>query len=192
MRAVDRVLAVARTAGGVVVGERMPDPVESGSRTAIVCDPDGVRVQIVEGDRTRIACVVVACTDLDSAFGYYRDVMGLRPEDVPAAIDGSMRDARLTDPRSAVAVHLVHSRGHDRARRRAANDLGLFRMAWSTDDCARDEAIVRAAGSVPFAPTGRLSVGDDLPLLEVLFWPGPSGECLELIEATSESGRLSA
>src|SRR5262249_26449599 len=75
---------------------------------------------------------------------------------------------------------------------RRANELGLFRMAWSTDDCARDEAIVRAAGSQPFAPTGSLSVGDDLPRLQVLFWPGPSGECLELIEVTTRSGVLDA
>ena len=57
-------------------------------------------------------------------------------------------------------------------------------MAWSTDDCARDEAAIRAAGSRPFAPTGELSVGDHLPLLLVLFWPGPDGECLELIQVT--------
>jgi hypothetical protein len=33
-------------------------------------------------------------------------------------------------------------------------------------------------------------VGDELPLLRVLFWPGPDGECLELIEVTSASGAL--
>ena len=77
-------------------------------------------------------------------------------------------------------------------RVRGANELGLFRMAWSTADCAGDEAIVRAAGSVPFAPTGTLSVGEEIPLLLVLFWPGPNGECLELIELTDRSGSLSA
>ena len=42
-----------------------------------------------------------------------------------------------------------------------------------------------------FASTATLSVGDDLPLLEVLFWPGPDGECLELIQLTDRSGSLS-
>jgi hypothetical protein len=65
-------------------------------------------------------------------------------------------------------------------------------MAWSTTDCFGDEAILRAAGSTPFAPTGELSVGDDLPLLRVLFWPGPNGECLEVIEVTDRSGSLSS
>jgi catechol 2,3-dioxygenase-like lactoylglutathione lyase family enzyme len=63
---------------------------------------------------------------------------------------------------------------------------GLFRMACSTDDCRRDEAVLRAAGCAPFAPTSPLSVGDDLPLLRVLFWPGPDGECLELIEVIDD------
>ena len=94
--------------------------------------------------------------------------------------------AMLRDPGSKFMVELIEwidplpAPGTDRIRR--ANDIGLFRMAWSTSDCHGDEAIVRAAGSVPFAPTGTLSVGDHLPLLYVLFWPGPTGECLELIE----------
>ena len=77
-------------------------------------------------------------------------------------------------------------------RVRRANELGIFRMAWSTGDCAADEAVVRAAGSEPLAPTGTLSVGEDMPLLLVLFWPGPNGECLELIEVTDRPGSLEA
>jgi len=61
-------------------------------------------------------------------------------------------------------------------------------MAWSTDDCRRDEGVLRAAGSEPFAATSELSVGDDLPLLRVLFWRGPDGECLELIEVAGDGG----
>ena len=192
----DRVLAAAREAGGTVAVGPEPDPVEVGSRTAIVCDPDGVRVQIVEGDGTRLPRVVITCTDLDAAFAYYRDVMGLRPEDEPDTADARTRRARLADPGSPFAVELVQwldpPPGTPDARVRAANELGIFRMAWSTDDCARDEAVLRASGSAPFAPTASLSVGDDLPRLHVLFWPGPSGECLELIEVTTESGRLNA
>jgi hypothetical protein len=96
------------------------------------------------------------------------------------------RSAMMRDRGSKFMVELVEwldplpAPGTDRVR--AANDVGLFRMAFSTRDCHGDEAVVRAAGSVPFAPTGTLSVGDHLPLLYVLFWPGPNGECLELIE----------
>ena len=111
------------------------------------------------------------------------------------AADGRVRTVRLEDAGSLFAVTLVEwlDPPVDPAsvRVRGANELGLFRMAWSTDDCARDEAIVRAAGSEPFAPTASLSVSDDIPLLEVLFWPGPDGECLELIQVTDRSGVLS-
>jgi hypothetical protein len=107
-----------------------------------------------------------------------------------------VRRARLQDPGSPFVVELVQwldpPPGAAGAHVRSANEIGLFRMAWSTDDCLRDEAIVRASGSEPFAPTESLSVGDDLPRLQVLFWPGPSGECLELIEVTTASGVLSA
>jgi catechol 2,3-dioxygenase-like lactoylglutathione lyase family enzyme len=176
----DRALAGAEAAGGRIDVDRAAD-------AAIVRDPDGVGVQLVVGDATRLARVVVTCTDLDAAFAYYRDVMGLRADPGDAC--------RLDDPGSPFAVELVQCidppAGAAPTSRRVANELGLFRMAWSTDDCERDEAILRAAGSVPFAPTGSLSVGDDLPRLQVLFWPGPSGECLELIQVTTESGRLS-
>jgi catechol 2,3-dioxygenase-like lactoylglutathione lyase family enzyme len=201
----DGALAAARTAGGVAVGGPAPDPVEPASRTAMVRDPDGVRVQLLEGDGTRLARVVITCTDLDGAFAYYRDVLGLLPDGDPVsghepaalhglAADASVRRARLQDPGSPFAVELVQwtPPGVAEVHVRTANELGLFRMAWSTDDCLRDEAVVRAAGSVPFAPTGSLSVGDDLPRLQVLFWPGPSGECLELIEVTTASGVLTA
>ena len=203
----DRVLAAISAAGGAVVGGPVPDPVDLALRTAMVCDPDGVRAQLVEGNSTTLARVVITCTDLERAFAYYRDVMGLLPEGAavnghePAALhgltaDAAVRRARMRDGGSPFVVELVQwldaPPGAANAHVRAANELGLFRMAWSTDDCARDEAIVRATGSLPFAPTGSLSVGDDLPRLHVLFWPGPSDECLELIEVTTASGALSA
>jgi hypothetical protein len=128
---------------------------------------------------------------------YYRDVMGLDVLRVVDAVrqsgalygldhDVECRSAMLRDRGSKFMVELIEwidplpAPGTDRVRR--ANDIGLFRMAWSTTDCHGDEAVVRAAGSEPFAPTGTLSVGDHLPLLYVLFWPGPNGECLELIQ----------
>jgi catechol 2,3-dioxygenase-like lactoylglutathione lyase family enzyme len=184
----DSVLAAVPAAGGTVSSGRSAD-------TATVCDPDGVRVQLVAGDRTRLARVVVTCSDLDVACAYYRDVMGLRADD-EIVTDAVTRRVRLADTGSPFVVELVQwldpPSGAAPTSSRVANELGLFRMAWSTDDCARDEAILRASGSAPFAPTGSLSVGDDLPRLRVLFWPGPSGECLELIQLTTESGRLSA
>jgi catechol 2,3-dioxygenase-like lactoylglutathione lyase family enzyme len=203
----DVALDAAAAAGGTIAGGPVAGHGDSGPRTVMLHDPDGVPVQVFEGDRVSIAQVIVNCVDVEAALTYYRDVMGLQPAgevreiDQPAAIhgldaDGRVRVARLADPGSRFAVTLVEWLDPEvdpaSVRVRAANELGLFRMAWSTDDCERDEAVVRAAGSVPFAPTASLSVGDDLPWLRVLFWPGPNGECLELIQITDEPGVLPA
>ena len=192
-------------AGGTLIGG--PIEVDAGPerpRLAMVLDPDGIPVQLLQADKTSIAQVVVNCADLDESVAYYRDVMGLKPVFEPTEMewtkdlfggetDKHIRGATLADEGSVFTVALVQwldpapTAG---ARVRGANELGIFRMAWSTTDCAADEAVLRAAGSTPFVPTEELSVGDDLPLLLVLFWPGPNGECLELIETTDRSGVL--
>lgn len=195
----------AVAAGGVLVGG--PVEVEAGPDRpvlAMMLDPDGVPVQLLAADRTSIAQVVINCADLGASLEYYCDVMGLSAQHAPSemrwthelfgtAADIDVRAAILTDGGSVFTVALVQwldpAPGAG-VRVRAANELGLFRMAWSTSDCTADEAIVRAAGSTPLAPSAELSVGDDLPLLKVLFWPGPNGECLEVIEVTDRSGAL--
>ncbi len=192
-------------AGGALVGG--PIEVDAGPerpRLAMVLDPDGIPVQLLQSDKTSIAQVVVNCVDLDASVAYYRDVMGLKLVFEPTEMEWTkdlfggetnkhIRGAILADEGSVFTVALVQwldPAPSTAARVRGANELGIFRMAWSTTDCAADEAVIRAAGSVPFVPTEELSVGDDLPLLLVLFWPGPNGECLELIETTNRSGAL--
>jgi len=198
---IDRAVA----AGGTLVGG--PVEVEAGPerpRLAMVLDPDGVPVQLLQSDKTSIAQVVVNCADIEESIAYYRDVMGLKPIFEPTEMewtkdlfggetDKRVRGAILADAGSVFTVALIQwldPAPKTAVRVRGANELGIFRMAWSTTDCAADEAVVRAAGSTPFVPTEELSVGDDLPLLLVLFWPGPNGECLELIETTNRSGAL--
>jgi len=187
-----------RDAGVTIVGGPIDMDLGNGSTIAMamVNDPDGVPLQLIGGRDTRISHVVVNTRDLDVSVAYYRDVMGLdvlrtvgavRQSGALYGLDGEMecRSAMLRDRGSKFMVELVEWLDPLPAtgtRVRSANDVGLFRMAFSTKDCHGDEAIVRAAGSVPFAPTGTLSVGDHLPLLYVLFWPGPNGECLELIQ----------
>ena len=192
-------VARLRDAGVTIVGGPIDMDLGNGSSIAMamVNDPDGVPLQLIGGRDTRISHVVGNTRDLDAAVAYYRDVMGLDVLRTGGAVRQSgalygldieveCRSAMMRDRGSKFMVELVEwldplpAPGTDRVR--AANDVGLFRMAFSTTDCHGDEAVVRAAGSVPFAPTGTLSVGDHLPLLYVLFWPGPNGECLELIQ----------
>jgi catechol 2,3-dioxygenase-like lactoylglutathione lyase family enzyme len=196
-----------RDAAVTIVGGPIEMDLGNGSTLsmAIVLDPDNVPVQLISGKDIRISHVVVNCRSLGDSLAYYRDVMGMAVlRETPAVrqpgtlygwdTETEVRSALLRDPGSKYMVELVEwiepLPSPDATGLRQANDLGLFRMAWSTDDCVRDEAVIRAAGSVPFAPTGELSVGDELPLLHVLFWPGPDGECLELIEVTTRSGKL--
>jgi len=202
-------LAAALAAGGSLVGGPVVGDHGGGEaiRAAMVRDPDGTAVVLVWGPDARITRVVVNTANLGAAVAYYRDLCGLavlgtwddvhRPGEL-YGLDGrvELRVADLVDVGAGFTVTLVQwvtpfaSVTSDR-RVRAPNELGLYRLAWATDDCSRDEVTVRAAGGVPFAPTAELSVGDDLPLLKVLFWPGPEGECLELIEVTEDSGALS-
>lgn len=201
----DATVTAAVERGGSVVGG--PIAVDAGGATmriAMLRDPDGVPVQLVEGASNRILHVVVNCPDIDESLAYYRDVLGLGPMGPVEQMtwkgslfgredDIEVRGAVVSDAGSTFAVALVQwldPAPVGPVRVRAANEIGLFRMAWSTADCAGDEAVIRAAGSVPLAPTGPLSVGEEIPLLLVLFWPGPAGECLELIELTDRSGSL--
>jgi catechol 2,3-dioxygenase-like lactoylglutathione lyase family enzyme len=192
-------IARLRHAGVTIVGGPVDMDLGNGSSIAMamVLDPDGVPLQLIGGRDTRISHVVVNTRDLDASVAYYRDVMGLDVMRIVGAVrqsgelyglDGDVecRSAMMRDRGSKFMVELIEwidpvpAPGSDRVR--TANEVGLFRMAFSTTDCHGDEAIVRAAGSLPFAPTGTLSVGDHLPLLYVLFWSGPNGECLELIQ----------
>ena len=202
---IDATVARAVATGGTLIaGPCDVDGEDDQPRVATILDPDGVPVGLFEGDRTSIAQVVVNCSDIDESLNYYRDVMGLtplqqvtemmRPGDLYGRdTDVNLRSVLLSDGGSVFTVSLVQwldPAPVSAVRVRGANELGLFRMAWSTTDCTADEAVIRAAGSSPFVPTEELSVGDDLPLLLVLFWPGPNGECLELIETTDRSGAL--
>lgn len=202
---IDATIDSAVAAGGTLIaGPRDVDGGDIHPRVAMMLDPDGVAVGLFQGEKTSIAQVVVNCADIEESLSYYRDVMGLAPlQEITEMVwpgdlygletDVTVRAVLLADEGSVFTVALVEwldpapTAG---ARVRGANELGIFRMAWSTTDCAADEAVLRSAGSTPFVPTEELSVGDDLPLLLVLFWPGPNGECLELIETTDRSGAL--
>ena len=121
--------------------------VEATSDGLIVLDPDGITVHVVAGSDRRISRVTINCRDLYRSVAYYRDVVGLTLGAGPATA-GSRRAAVFSDPGSGFEVELVHfvEPPMPPVRARRANDVGLFRMAMSTNDCAGDETIVRAGG----------------------------------------------
>jgi len=146
----------------------------SASGRGVHTDPDGTRVELVGGDRTGLAGIVVNCTDAARTRHHYADVCGLTV----------VRDDLLQDPATGFAVELVEHPAPDGAPApRQANDLGIFRMAWITDDIDRDHAALLDAGVQPVSVPAALAMGPGLPAVRALFWRDPDGACLELIQS---------
>ena len=188
-----------RRAGADVWSE--PIDIEGAGRTTrrFICgDPDGTQLEFLTGPDTRLSHITVNCTDLDRSARYYGDVIGLTPlTTLPATQEPALRynqggrdtverrGALLQDPASGFIVELVEWLDPvpqvDAVRR--ANDLGIFRMAWLTDDIDADYDLLDEAGVECYAPPASLAMGPGLPTVRALFWNDPDGACLELIES---------
>ena len=119
------------------------------------CDPDGTPVDLVAGASPRVAGLVVGCSDLSASTAFYAEVLGL----------GQVGAATFCDDRGpdVFAVELVP--GVSPARPRAANDLGIYRLAFITDDLDRGYRALLAAGVRPYPPPAALEMGPGLPSL---------------------------
>ena len=137
-------------------------------------DPDGTAIEIVPGERARVAGVVIGCSDFMRSVAFYRDVVGLQ-------IDGP---GELCDVRGAdvFQVELVPA---PPTSPRVANELGMYRMALYTEDIDREDAALRAAGVEPYSPPAALEMGPGVPPLRALFFPDPDGTTLEYIELST-------
>ena len=184
--------------GGKIVADAHPVDLGNGSTLdmAMVTDPDGVQVELIAGRDVRFSHVIMHVSSRDRSVAYYRDVVGmevLRESDVitqPGQLYGwdhdvSLKATLMRDRGSKALLDVVEwvDPAPTPARPQRANQLGLYRMAWATTDLDGARGELEAAGAeVRYAD--RLSVGAGLPLLRVLCWDGPDGECLELIEMT--------
>jgi catechol 2,3-dioxygenase-like lactoylglutathione lyase family enzyme len=170
---------------------------------AFVCtDPDGIFVEFVtrRSDQagSQLSWVTVNCSNLDRSLEFYVDVMGfthgarfaLGPSDgAPLRLgpEAEFEMAYIDDPRhaGAFALDLVEWK-HPRSEGppyASANHLGLFRMAFITDDIDRDYDALRTSGVEPITPGAALEMGPGLPPLRALLFPDPDGTMLELIES---------
>jgi catechol 2,3-dioxygenase-like lactoylglutathione lyase family enzyme len=195
-----------RAADADVWSEPVEMELAGGQRTArfICSDPDGTQIEFLQGRDVRLSHITVNCTDLDRSVRYYADVIGLtslatlpatRQPGRPYRMNGSgdassvatveLRGALLQDPASGFVVELVE--WVDPASRpvavRRANELGIFRMAWLTDDIDADYDLLDEAGVDCYAPPASLAMGPGLPSVRALFWNDPDGACLELIQS---------
>jgi catechol 2,3-dioxygenase-like lactoylglutathione lyase family enzyme len=180
----DKVVA----ATGALVPER-PGP--DGRRFAMARDPDGTAVVLLDGPGTRIATVTLAVADLGAARAFYAGVLGFAPRAEPTVHGeggAAVTVLVLDDPRreDVFGVELVARPGvRPAAPPRTANEIGVFRMAMLTDDIDADHATLLAHGVAPLSPPTQLDMGPGLPPLRALFFPGPAGELLELIEPST-------
>lgn len=185
-------------AGAAVRSAPLPIELDDGSsvRMFVCSDPDGTQIELLEGADTRMSHVVVNCADIDRSRRYYTDIIGLsahrslRTRRQPGTVFGIDGDIELhaellVDPATGFMVELVEwvhpSATPGRSRR--ANELGIFRMAWHTEDIANDYDVLVEAGVECYSPPATLDMGPGLPKVRALFWEDPDGACLELIEA---------
>jgi catechol 2,3-dioxygenase-like lactoylglutathione lyase family enzyme len=135
-------------------------------------DPDGTRLTLEPADRPAVRGVTVACRDVAASRAFYEAALGLQ------ALD----ERTLADDRgpAVFTVELEPTDGLIAAR--AANDLGICRLACTTGDLDADAARLDALGARRYSDPAALDMGPDLPPLRALFFADPDGTTLELIE----------
>jgi catechol 2,3-dioxygenase-like lactoylglutathione lyase family enzyme len=193
----DRVLADVRAGGGDAWGEPTTFDVPGGRRTrlALVSDPDGTTVELVEGDGNRVSFVAVASADLDRSVDFYRSLGFRELMRFPTTRD-SAAHLRIDGPVAMVEVLLAAPGGgevrlmlvgFDRpsvqpGSSRPANALGMWRTALLVPDLDAAVAGLRAAEIELLSEPQSMSMGPGLPELRFVCFRGPDHEVIELIE----------
>ncbi|MCB0996710.1 MAG: VOC family protein [Acidimicrobiales bacterium] len=168
---------------------------EHTQRSFFARDPDGTLLEFVEANQVGVVGVSVGCVDLDAALDVYRGVMGLAMSQSGEAeldlasvgLDTAFagRWARCVDAATSFGVDLLEWPPGTLSEHagRMANELGIFRMAWTTDDIDRDHAVIASAGLRCYSPPVRLDMNlGEHSVLRALFFEDRDGACLELIE----------
>ena len=103
----DVVIANAPALGGVVWSEPVVHELADGGRVRLVLmsDPDGVAVELVEGDTNRLSFVGVTCSDLERSLAFYRTLGFRELARFPSARD-SAPHLRVDGPMSMLEVLL--------------------------------------------------------------------------------------
>jgi catechol 2,3-dioxygenase-like lactoylglutathione lyase family enzyme len=141
-------------------------------------DPDGTTVIVTPGDRAAVRGVTIACSDVDRAQRFYEAALGLAP-----AGRGTLADPRGPD---VFTVELEPAAGT--ATPKAANDLGVYRLAFLTAALEADCARLDELGARRYSPPATLDMGPGLPALRAVLFADPDGTTLELIESPAAPG----
>jgi catechol 2,3-dioxygenase-like lactoylglutathione lyase family enzyme len=201
--AIERVDAL----GGATWSESFTHTIPGGGEIRLVManDPDGVVLELVEGDGPRLAFVAVTCRDLERSVAFYR-ALGFRDVARFASTNDDGTHMRIHGPvameevmmlaptKSELSVMLVGfttptittpagtTPTGSGADARPANTIGMWRTALLVTDL--DAAVVELGrlGIATLSPPAAMAMGPGLPDLRFVCSAGPDGEVLELIE----------
>ena len=193
----DREHACAR--GGVVWSEPIVHELADGGavRIVLMSDPDGVAIELVEGDTSRLSFVARDVQRSGALASRSIETLGFRElARFPSAsdvgphlrVDGPVVDARSVDARAGPRRRAPHARRLRPSRRcervapRPANALGMWRTALLLPELDRAVAALRAAGVELISEPQSMSMGPGLPELRFVCFRGPDHEVIELIE----------
>jgi catechol 2,3-dioxygenase-like lactoylglutathione lyase family enzyme len=175
----------ARTTTGFQrLGVAVPDQREARAGDTIE-DPDGVAIQLIEGDAARVAFIAVVCADIERSRAFYAS-LGFR--EVGGHDDaGSSEVVCVPAGGGEVSLRLVGFRTGEieRAPARPANAIGMWRLALLVDDLDDALRAPAAAGATMLSEPVEMAMGPGLPVLRFVCFRGPDHEVLELIEQPS-------
>jgi catechol 2,3-dioxygenase-like lactoylglutathione lyase family enzyme len=179
-------------------------PIAPGLAVRFFCarDPDGAAIEFLTAPgaprEPRLMHVNVNCSDLARSADWYARVLGLAAlgRSSPGPVDGAgfgwsfaceWRAEFLAVPGASdpFVIDLLEWKAPRPigAPARAANQLGLFRVAFLVEDARAAHAELLRLGVEASAPV-RLELGPGAPVdgLSAVFFRDPDGTCLELIE----------
>jgi catechol 2,3-dioxygenase-like lactoylglutathione lyase family enzyme len=155
---VEAAMAAAASFGAAIIG---PASCE---------DPDGAILELVPGAGGPVG-VTVRCTDPARSRRFYAEMIGLASDGGDALRDETTGFTFELLPAIALAPAPV-----------PATSLGMWRLAFATDDVRRDVDELAGQRVASLSPAVTMSMGPGLPELSFVCFPDPDGTMLELIE----------
>jgi len=207
---VDAVYARLVAAGVPCLSPPVEAPISADLAVRFFCarDPDGTAIEFIQAPgaprELRLMHVNVNCSDLARSADWYRRVLGLATlgRSSPGPVDGAgfgwngpcewqaefLAVAGAPEPFIVDLLEWKTPRPTG-APARAANQLGLFRLAFLVDDAKAAHAELLRHG-VETSPPVWLEMGPEVPIagLWAVFFRDPDGTCLELIERPVVTG----
>lgn len=158
-------------------------------------DPDGISLELFQGRGPQLSFVSVVCADLDQSVAWYERLGFSQIARFPSAgsdggplrIDGryEFEEVLLRPPGGGdVSVMLAgfSTPAATAEAPRAANAVGIWRVAYLVDELDARCSSLRAAGVAMLSEPVTMSMGAGLPELRFVCLRGLDGEVLELIE----------